>query len=98
MCTLKYCFRNAALTLRNMPGLRPVTRQSNWNRLCPKTSSQASEVAISQVAHLAASTKMEDYELERRLLTRWNAPVNHIQLAKALQGGCYAIPMPILGL
>ena len=87
--TLRNYFRNAALTLRNIPGMRHITGQTvgtdyvrstqACSKTCPKTSSQASEIAISKPAHLAASIiiKMENHGLERCLRKRQNAPVNY---------------------
>ena len=95
-CTLRNRFRNAALTSRNIPGMRYITGQTVRNRLCginpvplgsktcPKTSSPASGIVMSKAAHLAASTKMENRELERQLRRRRNAAVNHQQLVQAL--------------
>ena len=102
---LRNRFRNAALTSRNIPGMRRITGQTVRNRLheintcsktCPETLSKASKIAISKAAHLAASTETENRELELGLRRRRDAPVNHRQLAQALQEEWYAIHVLII--
>ena len=71
------------------PQLPEASRRSTG----AKTSSQASEVAISKAAHLASSAKMENREIERRLRRRRKAPVNqHRTSSPSLTGRMFYNP------
>ena len=95
-CTLRNCFRNVAMALKNIPSMRHLLDKlfkTDYVRStqCPQTS----EIPLSQAAHLAASTKIKNQELEHGLQRTQNAPVNHRQLAQALHKEWYSISMAI---
>ena len=96
-----HCHREISLVREVLPDKLLGTdymRSTQCSQACgktwPKTSAQASQIAISKAAHLAASTKMENRELEHRLQRIQNAPVNHRQLAQAL----HTIPTTIFSI